>query len=121
MEVRLMDFSQIDKMSIIIDYFSNNKNNNLKKFEYLVNVHSYNKNESIGKELKEKIRFGNLEQEQYSTNRVFIDIYSDQVVLQCVAEGSRNYTEMFDQKSRSYTLEYKIMMALNKWADYYNN
>ncbi|MCL6663511.1 hypothetical protein [Paenibacillus amylolyticus] len=115
-----MNFSEIATMPTIIDHISSSSNRS--RFEYRVWVYSNDKNRSAGKQPIQKLRFGNLIQDQFSIDIVNISVYQDQIDLHCVAEGAKHHIAKFDQtKSEKISLENKLMSGFDRWSSYFRD
>lgn len=110
-------FNEISEMNDLISHISSNKN--LLKFQYFVQEYSDDASRSMMKKPIHELKFGT-RVGQFSVDRVNIVIYRDKVKLHCVAEGALNHESDLKWDNK-FTLEQKILKALDAWKSYFTN
>ncbi|ETT85578.1 hypothetical protein [Bacillus mycoides] len=112
-----MYFDEISSMNDLQIFILNNVN--LSKHYYYVTIYSDIKKNRFNRFTKTKrLRFGN---DNASFNdKVDIEVYKDEVILNRRGDGSRPYPRKLDL-NRTYSEERYIYEALLEWVEFYNN
>ena len=113
-----LDFHEVEGMDALIEIIS--KNETYREMMFCVhNVQSPKKYEYVGAPKKaESFSFGNMLYHE-KLDVVHIRTYDDFVEVNCELEGRVISKEL--NKNRSYSIEQRILSALDCWTGYYSN
>lgn len=113
-----LDFRKVEGMDTLIEIISNNET--YKEMMFCVhNIQSPKKYEYIGAPKKaESFSFGNVLYHE-ELDVVNIRTYDDFVEVNCKMEGRTISREL--NKNQSYSIEQRILSALDCWTGYYSN
>ncbi|PFJ30943.1 hypothetical protein CN964_21275 [Bacillus cereus] len=111
-----MNLDEISNMNDVQDFIVNNVN--LSKHYYYVTLFSDIKKNRFNPFTKsKKLRFGNANAS--FNDKVDIEVYKDEVILNRRGDGSRPYPREIDP-NKLYSEERYILEALLEWVEFYN-